>query len=319
LNCSFCSVSAFNGRRYRHRPIENVVREFQSIREKHVLVVDDNLIGTRREQIARAKDLFRAMIRADLRKKWIGQVTINMADDEELLRLAARAGCAGVFIGFESPTLEGLAEVGKKFNHLNGRDFKDSVHRIQRHRILVAGSFIMGLDTDERGIGERIAQAGSRYGVDHLNVLFLTPLPGTRLCETMISQDRIAANAFPEDWKYYTLGFPVARYKHLSWAGILAEMDSCNRNFYSLPRILRRVCRNVWRRRRPAITLVSNLSYRYNLRLDRKAYRELDLSREHARVGARGPLDDGVPKAPEVAARLSLESTSYPGSAVRQS
>ena len=91
LNCSFCSVSAFNGNRYRHRPIDEVVREFRAIREKYVLVVDDNLIGTRTEQLARAKDLFRAMIRARLRKRWIGQVTVNMADDEELLKLAARS------------------------------------------------------------------------------------------------------------------------------------------------------------------------------------------------------------------------------------
>ena len=93
LNCSFCSVTVFNGRDYRHRPIDGVVEEFKSIHEKRVLIVDDNLIGTRPEHIARAKDLFRAMIHAKLRKKWIAQVTINMADDEELLALAARAGC----------------------------------------------------------------------------------------------------------------------------------------------------------------------------------------------------------------------------------
>jgi radical SAM superfamily enzyme YgiQ (UPF0313 family) len=116
LNCSFCSVSAFNGRAYRRRSIEDVVAEFKLIREKHVLVVDDNLIGTRRDHITRAKDLFRAMIKADLGKKWICQATINMADDEELLRLARRAGCVGVFIGFESPTDEGLVEVHKKYN-----------------------------------------------------------------------------------------------------------------------------------------------------------------------------------------------------------
>ena len=103
MSCSFCSVTAFNGTRYRQRPIADVVREFRLIREVAVLVVDDNLIGTRPEHIARAKDLFGAMIDADLRKQWIGQVTINFADDEELLTLAARAGCRGVFIGFESP------------------------------------------------------------------------------------------------------------------------------------------------------------------------------------------------------------------------
>jgi len=115
LNCSFCSVTRFNGAKYRQRPIADVVREFQSIREKHVLVVDDNLIGTRPEHIARAKDLFRAMTQANLRKKWIAQATINFADDEELLALAAQAGCSGIFIGFESPAPEGLVELGKKF------------------------------------------------------------------------------------------------------------------------------------------------------------------------------------------------------------
>src|SRR5512136_2945475 len=166
LNCSFCSVTAFNGARYRQRPIPDVVREFQSVREKHVLVVDDNLIGMRPEHIARAKDLFRAMVQANLRKEWIAQAAINFADDEELLALAAKAGCRGVFIGFESSAPEGLLELGKKFNLLKGRDFRASVRRIQRHNILVVGSFILGLDIDEPGIGKRIAAVANRYGVD---------------------------------------------------------------------------------------------------------------------------------------------------------
>jgi radical SAM superfamily enzyme YgiQ (UPF0313 family) len=279
LDCSFCSVSVFNGNRYRQRPIEKVVEEFQTIRERLVLIVDDNLIGTSRKHIARAKDLFRAMIHAKLRKKWICQATINMADDDELLRLAAQAGCKGVFVGFESPTEEGLAEVGKKFNILKGRDFRASVGRIQRHNICVVGSFIMGLDTDERGIGKRIADAAERYGVDLLNVLFLTPLPGTRLWDRMKSQGRIAADSFPEDWRYFTLTFPVVRYKHLSWAGILQEMDACDRRFYSLPRILHRIWSSFWRRCGPLFVTVSNLSFRYNLRTARSLHREADVSR----------------------------------------
>jgi radical SAM superfamily enzyme YgiQ (UPF0313 family) len=272
LNCTFCSVTAFNGARYRQRPISNVVTEFQSIREKYVLVVDDNLIGTRPEHIARAKELFRAMAQANLRKEWIAQATINFADDEELLALAAKAGCSGVFVGFESPTPEGLRELGKKFNLFKGRDFRASVRRIQRHNILVVGSFIVGLDIDEPGIGRRIADVASQYGVDNLNLLFLTPLPGTRLWDQMKVEGRIALNAFPEDWKYYTLTYPVARYKHLSLDGIIQEMISCNRSFYSMPRILRRVCSNVLQRRAPLISFVGNLSYRSNIRVDCKAY-----------------------------------------------
>jgi radical SAM superfamily enzyme YgiQ (UPF0313 family) len=282
LNCTFCSVTAFNGGRFRHRPIEDVIREFKLIREKYVFIVDDNLVGIRKEHISRAKDLFRAMIKANLGKKWIGQVTINMADDEELLRLAAKSGCLGVFIGFESPSAEGLVELHKRFNLQAGRDFKASVRRIQRHGILVAGSFIMGLDVDEPGIGHQIFDTANRYGLDFLNAQFLTPLPGTRLWEKMESEGRIVANTFPEDWKYYTLAFPVARYRHLSWIEIVDELETCLETFYSYPRIIRRVYGNLRRMCNPVKALVANLSYRSTLRFDREKFQGFDLSRGEA-------------------------------------
>jgi len=266
LSCSFCSVTAVNGARYRQRPIADVVREFRLIRERAVLVVDDNLIGTRPEHVARAKDLFRAMAEANLSKEWIAQVTINFADDEELMALAARAGCRGVFIGFESTTPEGLSEVGKKFNLQGGRDFRASVRRIQRHKILVVGSFVIGLDTDGPGIGRRVAETADQYGVNILNALLLTPLPGTRLWDQMNAENRVMLNEFPKDWAYYTLGFPVARYKHLSVDDSIDEVDTCNREFYSVPRIVRRVGRDLWDRRQPLRSLVSNLASRSNSR-----------------------------------------------------
>jgi radical SAM superfamily enzyme YgiQ (UPF0313 family) len=272
LNCNFCSVTAFNGPQYRQRPIADVVREFKLVRERLLLVVDDNLIGTRPEHIARAKDLFRAMARADLNKEWICQATINFADDEELLTLAAEAGCLGVFIGLESTTPEGLRQLGKKFNSLHGRDFRASVRRIQRHRILVVGSFIVGLDVDGPGIGKHIAEVAHRYGVDNLNAMFLTPLPGTRLWDQMKSEGRIVLDTFPKDWQYYTLALPVTRYKHLSLDDAIEEMNSCDGSFYSVTRILRRMGSSLWGWRRPLASLVSNLSYRNNLRLSRQAY-----------------------------------------------
>jgi len=293
LNCSFCSVTAFNGSRYRHRPIADVIAEMRLIREKLVLVVDDNLIGISTLHLKRAKDLFRAMIDAHLGKKWIAQVTINMADDEELLTLAARAGCVGVFIGFESPTPEGLAEVGKKFNIIKGRDPRAAVKCIQRHGILVVGSFIIGLDSDGRGIGRRIADASSSYGVDILNTLFLTPLPGTRLWDKMESEGRIGTSSMPHDWRYFTLTFPVAKYKQLTRDQIIREMDSCDRRFYSPWRMVRRMCGSIWKRRHPLVSLISNLSYRGSLAANHRAYRRFSLAQEAesaATAGSRNGL-----------------------------
>ena len=107
-------------------------------------------------------------------------MTINFADDNELMELAKKAGCFGMLIGFESPTPEGLKEVKKEFNTKNGRNLAASVRRIKSKGIMVAGSFALGLDVDHAGIGRSIAEAGHEYGIDILNTLFLTPLPGTR-------------------------------------------------------------------------------------------------------------------------------------------
>jgi radical SAM superfamily enzyme YgiQ (UPF0313 family) len=248
------------------------VEEFKSIPESRVLIVDDNLIGRKPEHIERAKELFRAIAELDSGKKWIGQTTVNIADDEELLDLAEKAGCIGLFVGFESVTVEGLPELGRKSAMLSGRDIPASVQRIRRHGILVVGSFIMGLDSDRPGVGTLIAEAAIRYGVDNMNVLFLTPLPGTRLWRDLHAEGRIAMDAFPDDWKYYTLNYPVARYKYLSQERIVQEMTECNQRFYSMPNILNRMSGTLMAGRNPVLALVSNLSSRRNSMLHARAY-----------------------------------------------
>ncbi|MBN1629828.1 MAG: hypothetical protein JW990_08690, partial [Thermoleophilia bacterium] len=241
-----------------------VVEEFRSIPETRVLIVDDNLIGRRPQHIERAKELFRALAAANTGKSWIGQTTVNIADDEELLALAQKAGCAGLFIGFESVTPEGLPELGRKSAMLSGRNTPASVERIHKHGMLVVGSFIMGLDSDRPGVGSLIAGEALRYGIDNINVLFLTPLPGTRLWKDLEAEGRIGMNDFPEDWQYYTLNYPVARYKHLSVERIVQEMTDCNRTFYSSRNILGRLGRNLSTGRNPLLGLVSNLTSRRN-------------------------------------------------------
>lgn len=286
LNCSFCSVTSFNGGLFRRRPIEQIVEELRAIPESHVLIVDDNFIGIRKDDIAETKELLRAIIAAKLGKKWITQVTINMADDPELLELAARAGCHGVFIGFETITDEGMAEISKKAALRHGgarRDFPASVRNIQRHGIVVLGSFIIGLEVDKKGIGDKVARTAIAYGVDILNAMYLTPLPGTRLWNKMKEEGRIAADRFPEDWQYYTLTFPVAKYKHLSWSDMVEENSACNRRFYSLGRILLRTLSALLWRRHPFMVLVANLSYRLTAVTNfRRRFVGLDFSRGRA-------------------------------------
>lgn len=288
LNCSFCSVSTFNGTQYRQRPIADVVSEFLTIPEKRVLIVDDNLIGTRPEHIQRAKELFHALIKAKLKKQWIAQATINFADDKELLTLARKAGCGGVFIGFETPTAEGLRELGKNFNARMNRNFPESIRRIQRQGILVMGSFIIGLDVDKAGIGKLVADTAKDYGVDSLNILFLTPLPGTRLWNQLKIANRITLNTFPEDWRYYTLTYPVAQFRNLSRDAIIREVIQCNEQFYSIAGVARRVWSCFLGRRKPLINLVTNFSSRNNSHVERLGYAGFKNSTQHSVLNGRG-------------------------------
>ncbi len=275
LNCSFCSVTQFNGARYRQRPVSEVVKEFVSMPQDRVLIVDDNLIGRAPQHVERAKELCRALIEADTGKSWIGQTTINIADDPELLSLAKESGCIGLFIGFESVAPGDAVELGRKASMLAERDIPASVARIRRHGIMVVGSFIMGLESDRPGVGRLIADAACQYGVDNMNVLFLTPLPGTQLWKQFSAQDRIRLNDFPQDWKYYTLTYPVARYQHLELSQIIQEMKECNRAFYSTPNILGRLVKRVAARRNPLFTFVSNVTSRRNSRRYETVYQSL--------------------------------------------
>ncbi len=96
FKCHFCSVTRFFGATFRHRPVEDVVAEIETLKHKTVLLVDDNIVANR----AHAKELFRALI--PLRIRWFSQASITMVLDEELLRLMHKSGCIGVLVGIES-------------------------------------------------------------------------------------------------------------------------------------------------------------------------------------------------------------------------
>ncbi len=107
--CKFCSITAFARGTHRSRPLENVIEELKTI-PRHFMFVDDNIIGDPEY----AKRLFRAM--APMRKRWISQCSLKIADDPELLALARGAGCCGLFVGVETISQQNLDAVDKGFN-----------------------------------------------------------------------------------------------------------------------------------------------------------------------------------------------------------
>jgi radical SAM superfamily enzyme YgiQ (UPF0313 family) len=224
MDCSFCSVTAFNGRLFRMRSVDDVVDEVASIPGRDVIFVDDDLNGFSRQAKRRCLDLFGAMIAAGLEKEWITQVTINFGDDDELPRLARAAGCAGVFIGLESTDTASLTLIRKDgTSQRRGVDYyRENVARIRSHGIGVVGSFILGIDTQDMStiVSDILAFAASS-DLDGLNPTILTPLPGTRDYARLDAEGRILFKNYPADWEKYTLAFPVTSMPHVTGAGLM--------------------------------------------------------------------------------------------------
>jgi len=238
--------------------------------------------------------------------------TLQPPDHPQEELLAAAAGCKGLFIGFESAKPEGLKELSGKNNLCKCHDLKQAVGRIQQHGILVAGSFIIGFDNDGPGIGRLIADTAERIGVDFVNVLFLTPLPGTRLWGEMEALNRITLSNFPEDWRYFTLTYPVARYTGLTLNGAIREMLSCSKRFYTIPQMLLRLLRNLWRGQSVVIGLAGGLSYWKNIQLDQQKLDDFEMRRGSKHSVARERHEQPVET--PTAQRLGCRST---GSTVR--
>jgi radical SAM superfamily enzyme YgiQ (UPF0313 family) len=266
MDCEFCSVTAFNGRRYRRRPPSQVLAELESIPQKLLFIVDDNIIGYGKESQDQALEIFKAMAERKLNKWWFCQASINFADNEDVLYWAAKAGCKMVFLGLEAEKLDTLTEVNKQLNIKRGVDSYDAIiRRIQKAGIAVLGAFIFGMDSDTP---EKLCQRAEymiHSGIDVMQTTVLTPLPGTRLFEKYQQEKRLLYADFPKDWSRYDMTKVVHRPGSIDAETLEQEIDKLNTKMYSWPVIIRKAIRTFWRTRDITATMFawnSNMNYR---------------------------------------------------------
>jgi radical SAM superfamily enzyme YgiQ (UPF0313 family) len=191
MSCSFCSVSSFFGRSYRRRPASQVIEEIRAHKKKLLIFADDNIAG----HPDSAKDLFAAMV--PLKKKWVSQCSLSIADDPELLDLAARSGCIGLLIGFESISPEVLKSIGKRVNLQ--RSYEEAIRKIHRRGIHIQASFIFGFDEDRLDTIPATVRFVKENRLTGVNYCRLTPFPGTPLYDRLEKEGRI----IDHDWSKY--------------------------------------------------------------------------------------------------------------------
>jgi radical SAM superfamily enzyme YgiQ (UPF0313 family) len=254
-NCRYCSVTVFHGRKYRHRPVGEVIAELQTL-PRHFIFVDDNIIAEREY----ALELFAAMV--PLRKRWVSQCSILIADDAEMLQAARAAGCGGLFIGVETASEANLEAMNKQFNHTGS--YTERLRKIRRAGIGVVAGMIVGMDADEKEVFARTLQFLQKANIDVVQLNILTPLPGTPLFQDMESAGRIT----DRNWSHYDYRHVVFQPARMTAEELQAGADWLYAQFYRLDRILWRFARAVftvgWL---PALLgLKLGLTYRYDNR-----------------------------------------------------
>ena len=204
VGCDYCSVTRFNGARIRRRPIDQIVDEWNDTERKFVFVVDDNFFGVGKEHAGWAKELLSEIIKRGKKKMWFSQTSINMGADPEGLRLAYKAGCRAMLVGFESFNQDNLKECGKGINRRFLDRYREMVDGFHRYGIAVFGAFIIGSEYDtEDTVADTVLEA-VKIGVDIIQITNLTPLPGTRMYQRYLDEGRIFATNYPRDWERYT-------------------------------------------------------------------------------------------------------------------
>ena len=191
FHCSFCSVSSYFGNTYRFRPVKDVVKEVETLEGKYLFFVDDNIVGIPR----RAKELFKAL--TPCKKKWIGQGSLTFANDDELLKLAAKSGCIAMFIGFESLSQASLREASKPFNVV--KHYEEAIKKIHTHGISIHAAFIFGFDNDDESVFEKTVEFVNKTKLDSISFSALIPFPGTPLYRKLIKENRIITT----NWSKY--------------------------------------------------------------------------------------------------------------------
>jgi len=239
--CEFCSVTDFYGRKIRHRPVSMVVEDIKRSGSNTFLILDDNVTG----HPEYSKELFGALKPLGIR--WVGQSSISLAKDREMLKLCRLSGCAALFFGLESVSPSSL--VGMKKTLKTIKETEEAIKRIQDEGIAFHPSIILGFDTDTKAIFDDTLEFLARTKLPTMALHVLTPYPGTQLYRRFKDQGRIIS----DDWSHYDHHTVVFQPKNMTPQELAEGHHYVQSEFYSFSSILRHI---------PSLLSVSPLNLR---------------------------------------------------------
>jgi len=229
FNCDFCLVSNIFGRKMRYRDIDNVIEEIKKLPSKYVFFVDDNLTLNK-------KYAYELMVKLKpLGISWACMSSIDVADDEELLKEMAESGCFNVLIGFESLNHESLEETHKDHNR-GGEKFEDAIRKIHNFGIQINASFIVGFDNDTLEEFDRIFDFSLRTSLPNVNLHLLSAPPGTGLNARLKQEGRL----FKVSENTRVGFFPMIHYYNMGQIDLFNKYMDTVKRLYSFDTILKK-------------------------------------------------------------------------------
>jgi radical SAM superfamily enzyme YgiQ (UPF0313 family) len=282
MSCSFCSVTAFNGGRFRRRSQDAVIEELDLIPQKRIMLTDDNFIGHGKEDREWTRAFFTRILDKGINKTFFGQTSILLGKDRELPRLAARAGLKMVLIGIESVNSKTLESYGK---HSDIRRFdqyqcKELITNIRNAGIAVLGAFVLGSDEDDHTVFHSTMEFIKSAHIDVLQITKPTPLPGTQFWKDLQQENRIISKDFPKDWEDFRLTKMVYQPLKLSIEDIYMGFTYLRKVYYSIWETLKRTFSTLGATKSISATVVA---YAFN-KSYRKAFRNSDHYRKYQSI-----------------------------------
>jgi radical SAM superfamily enzyme YgiQ (UPF0313 family) len=221
-HCDFCYKDAFfrGGKSFYTQRVDDALAEIGRLPGRHLYFLDDHLFGDRRFAAA----LFEGM--RGMGRVFQGAATVDSVLRGDLVEQAARAGLRSLFVGFETLAPANLARSNKRQNL--GRDYAAVTRRLHELGIMINGSFVFGMDDDDRDVFRRTVDWAIDHGITTATFHIQTPYPGTRLFERTVAAGRLLTR----DWDVYDTRHVVFEPQRLTPAALKAGYDWAYREFY---------------------------------------------------------------------------------------
>jgi len=228
-NCSFCYKESFfaGGKSFYTQLVDDALAEIDRLPGKHLYFLDDHLLGNK----GFAESLFEGM--RGMNRVFQGAATVASIINGNLIEKAAKAGLRSVFVGFETFSEENLKQSNKKQN-LN-KDYQKAVKRLHDLGIMINGSFVFGLDYDDKDVFKRTVDWGVENAITTATYHVLTPYPGTELFKSMERENRIVSR----NWDLYDTRHVVYKTKNISATELEAGYNWSYNEFYKWTNIFK--------------------------------------------------------------------------------